>query len=71
MGAITIPKKEEERIEKLRKELRIPTKLGVIRAALKTLDEKVEEEKLRREIHRSVRRCASADKSFLQEIGLY
>ena len=69
MGAITVSKKEEELIERLRKVLRIPTKSGLIRVALKTLEEKAEEEKLRREIQRSVRRCAAADKSFRQEIG--
>ena len=62
MGAIAVSKKEEEQIEKLRKELRIPTKSGLIRAALKALDKKNEEEKLRREIRESVRRCAASDK---------
>ena len=37
MGAIAVSKKEEQQIERLRKELRIPTKAGVLRAALKTL----------------------------------
>jgi Arc/MetJ-type ribon-helix-helix transcriptional regulator len=69
MGAITVSKKEEEQIDRLRKELRIPTKSGLIRAALKTLEEKAEKEKLRWEIRRSVLRCAAADKSFRQEIG--
>ena len=44
MSAIAISKREEEQIERLRRELRIPTKSGVIRAALKTLEAKVEEE---------------------------
>lgn len=62
MGAIAVSKKEEQQIEKLRKELGIPTKSGLIRAALKTLEKKTHEEKLRREILESVRRCAVADK---------
>jgi Arc/MetJ-type ribon-helix-helix transcriptional regulator len=68
MGAIAVSKEEEEQIEKLRKELRIPTKSGVIRAALKTLEEKVEEERLGREIEESVRRCAAADKRENREL---
>ncbi|MBM4121192.1 MAG: hypothetical protein FJ249_01170 [Nitrospira sp.] len=62
MGAIAVSKKEEQQIERLRKVLRIPTKSGLIRAALKTLERKTEEEQLRREIHESVRRCGAADK---------
>lgn len=62
MGAIAISKKEEEQIERLRKELGIATKSGLIRAALKTLERKTHEEKVRREIQESVRRCAAADK---------
>ena len=68
MAAIAVSKEEEEKIEKLRKELRIPTKAGVIRAALKTLEKKVEEEKLRRDVEESVRRCAAADKLENQEL---
>lgn len=62
MGAIAVSKKEEEQIEKLRKELGIATKSGLIRAALKTLEKKSQEEKLRREIRASVNRCAAADR---------
>lgn len=62
MGAIAVSKKEEQQIERLRKELRIPTKAGVLRAALKTLEHKTMEERLRHEIRESVRRCAAADK---------
>jgi hypothetical protein len=62
MGAIAVSKKEELQIVKLQKELRIPTKSAVIRVALKTLEEKAREERLRREIKESVRRCADADK---------
>ncbi len=67
MGAIAVSEKEERQIEKLSKELNIPTKSGVIRAALKVLEKKTEEEKLRREIRESVRRCAAADKEENQE----
>jgi Arc/MetJ-type ribon-helix-helix transcriptional regulator len=63
VGAIAVSKKEEQQIERLRKELRISTKSGVIRVALKTLEKKTEEERLHREIQESVRRCAKADKA--------
>jgi UPF0288 family protein (methanogenesis marker protein 3) len=62
MGAIAVSREEERRIERLRKELRIPTKAGLIRIALAALERRTEEERLRREIAESVRRCASADK---------
>ena len=62
MGAIAVSQEEERRIERLRKELRIPTKSGLIRIALAALERKTEEERLRREIAESVRRCASADR---------
>ncbi len=62
MGAIAVSKDEERRIERLRKELKIPTKSGLIRVALTALERTTEEERLRREIAESVRRCASADR---------
>ena len=62
MGAIAVSKEEEQQIDRLRKELRIPTKSGLIRAALKALEKRTGEERLRREIQESVRRCAAADK---------
>jgi Arc/MetJ-type ribon-helix-helix transcriptional regulator len=62
MGAIAVSKKEEEQIEKLRKELGIATKSGVIRTALRALEKKSQEERLRREIRDSVNRCAAADR---------
>jgi len=62
MGAIAVSKEEARRIERLRKELKIPTKSGLIRVALTALERKTEEERLRREIQESVRRCASADR---------
>lgn len=69
MGAIAVSKKEEQQIERLRKELRIPTKAGVLRAALKTLEHKTAEERLRHEVRESVRRCAAADKRENQELS--
>ena len=68
MGAIAVSKKEEHQIERLRKELGIPTKSGLIRIALETLEKKAEDEKLRREIQESVRRCGTADKKENQEL---
>jgi len=68
MGAIAVSKKEEQQIERLRKELGIGTKSGLIRTALKALEKKTEEEKLRREIQESVRRCAAADKEENKEL---
>jgi hypothetical protein len=62
MGAIAVSKKEEQRIEQLCKELGISTKSGVIRAALEALERQTAEQRLRREILESVRRCAAADK---------
>jgi Arc/MetJ-type ribon-helix-helix transcriptional regulator len=61
MGAIAVSKKEEEQIERLRKELGIASKSALIRTALKTLEKKSQEEKLRREIRDSVSRCGAAD----------
>jgi hypothetical protein len=62
MGAIAVSKTDERQIDRLRKDLGIVTKSGVIRAALKELEAKAEEERLRREIEESVRRCARADR---------
>jgi pyrroline-5-carboxylate reductase len=69
MGAIAVSKKEEQQIERLRKELRIPTKAGVLRAALKTLERQTTEERLRQEVHESVHRCADADKREHRELS--
>jgi len=69
MGAIAVSKKEEQQIERLRKELRIPTKAGVFRMALKTLEHQTAEERLRLEIHESVRRCAAADQREHRELA--
>ena len=70
MGAIAVSKKEEEQIEKLRKELGIATKSGLIRSALKTLEKKSQEDRLRREIRESVSRCAAADQEENKELFL-
>jgi len=69
MGAIAVSKKEEQQIERLRKELRIPTKAWVLRAALKTLEHQTAEERIRHEVHESVRRCADADKREHRELS--
>jgi hypothetical protein len=68
MGAIAVSKKEEEQIEKLRKELGIASKSGVIRTALKVLEKQSQEEKLRREIRDSVDRCGPADRQENEEL---
>ncbi len=62
MGAIAVSKAEELQIERLRRELRIPTKSAVIRKALWTLENKIDQERLRREVEESVHRCRSADR---------
>lgn len=68
MGAIAVSKREEQQIDRLRKELRIPTKSGVIRAVLKTLEQRTAVERLRREVEQSVRRCAAADRREHQDL---
>ena len=68
MGAIAVSKREEEQIERLRKELGIATKSGLIRSALNALEQKSQEEKLRREIRDSVNRCAAADREENNEL---
>ena len=68
MGAVAVSKEDEQQIQRLCKELGIPTKAGLIRAALQTLEKQTNEERLRREIEESVRRCAAADKEENQEL---
>jgi len=68
MGAIAVSKKEEEQIERLRKELGIASKSGLIRIALRTLEKKSQEEKLRRDIQESVNRCGAADREENREL---
>lgn len=70
MGAIAISKEEGHRIDRLRKELRITTKSGLIREALKALEMKTREERLRSEIQESVQRCAAADREENRELVL-
>ena len=69
MGVIAVSKEEERRIERLRKELRVPTKSSLIRIALTALERKTEEERLRRAIEESVHRCATADREENLELG--
>ena len=68
MGAIAVSKKGEEQIERLRKDLGIASKSALIRAALKTLEKKSQEEKLRRDIQESVNRCGAADREENREL---
>lgn len=68
MGAIAVSKSEELQIERLRKELRVPTKAGLIRMALGTLEKKTEAARLRREVEESVRRCSAADRMENREL---
>lgn len=68
MGAIAVSGVEERQIERLRKELKIPTKSGLIRAALMALEKKTDDDRLRREIEESVRRCADADREENRQI---
>ena len=62
MGAIAISKEDEEQIQALMLELKVRSKAQVVRAALRLLREKLEQEKLRLQIQESVRRCAQADR---------
>lgn len=66
--AIAVSKKEEEHIERLRKELGIASKSALIRTALRTLEKKSQEEKLRRDIQDSVNRCGAADREENREL---
>ena len=68
MGAIAVSDRDEQQIERLRKALRIRTKSGVVRVALKTLEERTEVERLRGAIQESVRRCGTADARENQEL---
>jgi hypothetical protein len=62
MGAIAVSKEDEGRISELMRELGVKSKAQVVRAALRTLRERLEQEKLRSEIRESVQRCAKADR---------
>ena len=62
MGAIAVSRETEQQIERLRKALGIPSKAGLLRIVLQTLEEQTEKERLRAEIRESVRCCAVADR---------
>ena len=68
MGAVAVSKAVETQTIKLQKALNIPSKAGVIRAALKALERQTEREKLRREVQESVRCCADADRAENREL---
>ena len=62
MGAIAVSKEDEGQIGELMRELGVKSKAQVVRAALQTLRERLEQEKLRSQIRESVQRCARADR---------
>ena len=61
MGAIAVSREDEAQIVELMRELGVKSKARVVRAALQTLRQKLERERLRSEIEESVRKCARAD----------
>jgi Arc/MetJ family transcription regulator len=61
MGAIAVSEADEGQITELMRELGVKSKAQVVRAALRTLKERIDQEKLRSEIRESVKRCADAD----------
>ena len=63
MGATAVSKEDEAQIAALMRELGVKSKAGVVRAALQTLSQQVERERLRSEIEESVRKCARADQA--------
>lgn len=62
MGAIAVSREDEGQIGELMRELGVKSKAQVVRAALRTLRERLDQEKLRSQIRESVRRCAEADR---------
>ena len=62
MGAIAVSKEDEAQITQLMREMGATSKASVVRAALKTLREQLDRERLRSEIRESVRKCARADR---------
>ncbi len=62
MGAIAVSKEDEGQISELMRELGVKSKAQVVRAALRTLKERIDLEKLRSEIRESVKRCAESDR---------
>ena len=63
LGAIAVSRADEVQIVELMRELRVKSKASVVRAALQTLKEQLERERLRSEIQESVRKCAQADQA--------
>lgn len=63
MGAIAVSREDEVQIVELMRELGVKSKARVVRAALQTLRQQLEREKLRSEIQESVRKCARADRA--------
>ncbi len=62
MGAIAVSKEDEGQISELMRELGVKSKAQVVRAALRTLKERIDQERLRSEVRESVKRCAEADR---------
>ena len=62
MGAIAVSREDEAQINQLMKELKVKSKASVVRAALYTLREQLDRERLHSEIRESVRKCAQADR---------
>ena len=62
MGAIAVSKEDEGRSGELMRELGVKSKAQVVRAALRTLRERLDQERLRAQIRESVQRCAEADR---------
>jgi Arc/MetJ family transcription regulator len=62
MGAIAVSREDEGQISELMRELGVKSKAQVVRAALRTLKERIDQERLRSEIQESVKRCAEADR---------
>jgi len=62
MGAIAVSKEDEGQIGELMRDLGVKSKSQVVRAALRTLGERLDQEKLRTQIRESVQRCARADR---------
>jgi len=62
MGAIAVSKEDERQIGELMREMGVKSKSQVVRVALRTLRERLDQEKLRAQIRQSVQRCAQADR---------
>ena len=62
MGAIAVSREDEAQIQELMKEMNVKSKANVVRAALQTLREQLNRERLHSEIRESVRKCARADR---------